>query len=557
MQCDREILLMPHEDDIRQVGEIIRLLLKSKKILKMYPSNNPLCVNTTDACFEKFTEFFNFSEKLSLQISQNYIYYDSEAVYSNTEKEDNLALIFFKDGLREITFKKGLSREDMDDFLKIISFDFSRDEVDDDIVTLLWEKDFQNIQYVVDEITLSDEEDYETRVVAEIEEKGADEESLLKAYEDALRNSGTVKEVEIAPLTDKDLQDLAGEFEKDAPDKTGKLIQILFEMLLLSETEDDFNDLAGFFAGVIEYVLGREDIDTATGILLKLNYLKDAKGISEEIRNCSKKILVNISTETIINLLGNILDGSRKIKDKKIEDFVKCLDVQAIHPLVMALGELKKIHSRKLVVEALVILGRKDMATLSKGLNDSRWYVVRNIIYVLRKIGDKKAVDYLLKTARHGDVRVKKEVIRAFGELGGPGVIQALRNFLDDPDFKVKSAALTELGNIGSDAAKRILLNRIAAGDFGAGDFEEKKKYFEVISKWKDDEVCGFMADMIGKKTFFGKTRNYENRACAAYSLGLIGNKEYLPFLEKCRNDSNKLFNEFVTEAIRQIEHGK
>jgi HEAT repeat protein len=429
--------------------------------------------------------------------------------------------------------------------------------VDDDIVTLLWEKDFQNIQYVVDEITLSDEEDYETQAVAEIEEKSADEESLLKAYEDTLKNGESVKEVEIAPLTDKDLQDLAGEFEKDTLDKTGKLVEILFEMFLLSETEDDFNDLACFFAGVIEYVLGREDIDTAAGVLLKLNYLKDARGISDEIRNCSKKILVNISTEKTINLLGNILDGGSKIKDKKFEDFVKCLDVQAIAPLVLLLGELKKIHSRKLVVEALVILGKRNMASLGEGLNDSRWYVVRNIIYVLRKIGDRKAVDYLLKTVKHGDARVKKEVIRAFGELGGAGVLQELRNCLDDPDFQVESAALTELGNIGSDAAKRTIFNRISGSDFELRNFEEKKKYFEVISKWKDKEVCDFMSDILEKKTFFGRTRNYENRACAAYSLGRIGKRESLPLLEKYSNKGNSLFNEFVAEAIRQIGHEK
>ncbi|MDQ1330737.1 MAG: repeat protein [Thermodesulfobacteriota bacterium] len=548
---------MPGNDYINQVREIIRLFLKSKKILKMYPSNNPMCLSITDDCFVRFTEFFDFNEKLSLKIGQNDIYYDSETVYSNTEKEDNLALFLFKDGLREITFKRGLSREDMYEFLRIMSFDFSRDAVDDDIVTLLWEKDFQNIQYVVDEITLSDEEDYEARAVKEIEEKCADEESLLKAYEDTLNNGAMVKEFEMATLTDKDMRDLAGEFEKDALDKTEKLIEILFEMFLLSEKEEDFNDLARSFAGMIEYVLGMEDIDTATVILLRLNHLKDAKSISEEIRNCSKNILINISTEKTINLLGNILDGSRKIEDKKVEDFVKCLDVRAIPHLVLILGELKKIHSRKLIVEALVILGKKNIASLTEGLNDSRWYVVRNIIYVLRKIGDRQAVDQLLKTIRHGDARVRKEVIRALGELKGAGAIPALRNCLDDPDFQIESAALTELGNIGSDAVKRILLKRISGSGFAARDFEVKKKYFEIISKWKDKDVYDLMAGIIGKKTFFDRTRNYENRACAAYCLGLIGSREYLPLLEKYRNDGNRLFNESVTEAIRRIGHEK
>jgi hypothetical protein len=548
---------MPGIDDINLVQEIIRLFLKSKKILKMYPSNNPICVNITDACYGKFTEFFNFREKLVLTIGQNDIFFDSEPVYSSSGKEDNLALFFFKDGLREITFKRGLSRDDMLEFLMIISFDFSRDSVDDDLVTLLWEKDFQNIQYIVDEITISDEEDYEMRVISEVEEKSGDEDNLLKAYEETIKNGAVVKELEIAHLTEQDLRALNGELEKYQLDRTGKLTEILFEMFLLSETADDLDDLAGYFAGVIEYSLSAEDMDTAVGIVSKLNYLKDAKGVSDQIRNCSGKIIVNISTEKIINLLGKILEGDGRTKDKKTEDFIKHLDVTAIAPLVLLLGELKKIHSRKLIVEGLVVLGRRNMDLLMEGLNDSRWYVVRNIIYVLRKIGDRKAVDYLLKTLKHGDVRVKKEVIRAFGELGGAGVIQPLRSCLDNPDFQIESAAVTELGNIGSDAAKRILLKKISGNDFGSRNFEEKRKYFEVIAKWKDKEVCELMVDIIGKKTFFGKARNYENRAGAAYCLGLIGKKEYLPVLEQYRNEGSRLFNEYVAEAIRRIGNEK
>src|SRR5512135_1520377 len=141
------------------------------------------------------------------------------------------------------------------------------------------------------------------------------------------------------------------------------------------------------------------------------------------------------------------------------------------------LGELKSMHARKVVIDALIVLGTKDIATLSKGLNDSRWYVVRNIIYILRKIGDKRAVDYLLKTVRHGDMRVKKEVIRALGELGGAGVLQALRDCLDDPEIQVRSSALKALGNVRSEAAKRIIMNKISDKLFKDKDFEEKKEY--------------------------------------------------------------------------------
>jgi len=65
------------------------------------------------------------------------------------------------------------------------------------------------------------------------------------------------------------------------------------------------------------------------------------------------------------------------------------------------LGELKNIHPRKIVINALTYLGPKDIVLLSSGLYDTRWYVVRNIIHILRKIGDKRAVDFLLKTIKH------------------------------------------------------------------------------------------------------------------------------------------------------------
>src|ERR1700690_3649328 len=176
------MLNMQVNDDVRKVKDIIQSFTKSKKILRMYPENNPIYINTLEDDYNKFKDYFYYKDELTLHIKQNEILYDTEQVYSSTEKEDNLALFFFKDGLREITFKKGLPFEEMESFLKIISFDYNRDVLDDDIVTLFWEKDFQKIQYVVDELILSDDEDYEAKAVMEVKDKSAEEDNVFKAY---------------------------------------------------------------------------------------------------------------------------------------------------------------------------------------------------------------------------------------------------------------------------------------------------------------------------------------------------------------------------------------
>ncbi len=543
-------------EELNKAKDIVQSFLKSKKIVRLYPSNNPIYTNAIEDDFKKFRDFFYYRDELIFQIKQNEILYDSESVYSNLEKEDNLALFFFKDGLREINFKKGLTIEEIEDFLKIIALDFSRDALDDDIVTLFWERDFQNIHYVADDTILGDEDNYEETAVASIKEKEPQQDSLMKAYEDAFREE-MVHDVSIVPLSDKDLQLLMQEYERDAEDKTDKLMDILFEMVYLQQSKADMEDMAGFFVSAIEYSIGHGDIQLVTDVLSRFKKILDGRNEEDERKKLARKILSVAGDESIVTLLGEILDSGQEMEEKIFEDFVRFLDKNALVPFMKILGELKSIQGRKIVIDALILLGTKDIATLAKGLTDSRWYVVRNIIYILRKIGDKRAVDYLLKTVKHGDIRVKKEVIRALGELGGAGGLQTLRDCLEDAEIQVRSAALRALGSMISEAPKRIIINKIAEKNFKEKSFEEKKEYFEALSHWKDEEVFNFVVGIIKKKTFFRRTKNDENRTCAAYSLGLLGNKDALAVLNKYRNEGNKLMQEFVFSSIKRLEHGQ
>jgi HEAT repeat protein len=271
-----------------------------------------------------------------------------------------------------------------------------------------------------------------------------------------------------------------------------------------------------------------------------------------------KKVIVYAGSEPIVRLIGETLDSGQDLDDKVIEDLVRNLDKNAIVPFMNILGELKNIHGRKVVIDALICLGPRDIMTLSKGLSDSRWYVVRNIIYILRKIADKRAVEYLLKTVRHADIRVKKEVIRALGELGGTGVFLTLKECLDDSDIQVRSAALRSLGTIGSEAAKRAIIDKIRDKSFKDRNLDEKKDYFEVLSKWRDSEVFTFLSEMLRKKPFFfGSSKTDEKRACAAYALGLLGNKDAVQLLRKFKGDGSKLVREFCFTAIKRLDHDR
>lgn len=406
-------------DDIKAAKEIVQALLKAKKTFRMYPDTNPMYAKTIEDTNAKFRNFFDYRDELTFKIKQNELFCDSEQIYYNSQKEDNIALFFFKDGLREITFKKGFSVKELEDFLKILTVDYDREVLDDDVVTLLWERDFQNVKYVVDEAFLTEDEDYESGAVREVKDKAADADELTKAYEDSFNEEG-VKDAVIVPLTDKDLHAIVKEIDKDAHDKTGKLITIIFEMLYQAENKSEYEDVVHFLNSLIEFSITHGELETALNILRKTKEVFGVSSVADEAKKNLNMVFSFLGFDATIKLLGELLDSGIEINEKIWDEYVAFLDKNAIQPFITILGDLKSIPARKNVINALISLGKKDIQSLAKGLQDSRWYVVRNIIYILGKIGDKAAVDYLLKTVNHSDMRVRKEGIKALGENSAP-----------------------------------------------------------------------------------------------------------------------------------------
>lgn len=550
---------MEQTEDINLVKDILQTIMKARKTLKMYPQNNPMYVKTLEETYNKFKDFFDYKDEISFKIGQNSIFYDSEEIYHKAEKEDNLALFFFKDGLRELTFKKGLLQEELEEFLKIITMDFEREAVDEDVITLLWEKDFQNIKHIVDDTVLLDieGEDYETKALSDAKQTVSDIEGLMKAYDEEFREED-IKEVPIISFTDKDLKVLMKELENDAMNKIEKLTDILFEILCQpEEISGILEDVLRFLKNTIKFSMSQGDIKAVIQLIDRAKGLIKDPSSTDDMKKYMNLLLIYPGSEEVISLLGELLDSSVKIEDDVFKEFIKLLDKRAIVPLVNVLGELKTFRVREKIIDALIFLGKQDIKTLAMTLNDTRWYVVRNIINILRKIGDKRANEYLLKSIRHGDIRVRKEVIRGLSELGGEEALQPLKERLDDIDAGVRIEAARAISNIGSDMAKSIILEKISDKEFKDRDFEEKKEFYRVLSKWKDDpEIFDLLTKMLKKGSFLWWAKNYEDRACAAFCLGLMGNKDALPLLHKLADSGNKLLDELTQAAIRRIERG-
>ncbi|MBI4655060.1 MAG: HEAT repeat domain-containing protein [Nitrospirae bacterium] len=542
-------------EEVIKVKHIIQTLLKAKKNIRLYPANNPIYVKTINDTFVVFDEFLNYKDELVLKIKQKEIFYGSDHVYHNPEKENNFAFFFFKDGIRELSFKKGLSKHELEGFLKSIAVDFDREAIEDDIVTLFWEMDFTNIKYIVDESFLTEDEDFETKATNEIKSKVPNVDTFMKAYSDAF-NAEDVKETSIINITNEDLHLLAKEKENDLQDKTNKLLKVVLEMILQTESTAELENIYHTLKDLIIYSLENKNLPVFINIIKKAKETAENNVTPDNVKKQINLLLSSVNSEELVRHVCKILESDIDIDENFLNEYTEFLNRNAITPLIVVLGELESIHGRKKVINLLTQVGKKDLQTLAKGLSDSRWYVVRNIVYILRQIGDKRALEYIITAAKHPDIRVRKEVIWALSEFKSSSALVILKDYLNDTDILIRKVAVKALCGIGSVDAREVLLNSVPGKDFLNKELDEKKEFFAALSNWKDPETVNFIIKILKNKTFFKRLRHNENKACAAYSLGLMGNKDALPALYKLKNSKNKLLREHASAAINKIEHG-
>jgi HEAT repeat protein len=550
---------MGQTEDTRHPRDIIQSVVKAKKTLRMYPANNPIYTKTLEELYFRFEDFFHHTDTLSLKIKQHSIFHDSEEIYQNPEKEDNLALFFFKDGLRELTFRRGLLQEELEGFLKVIAMDFDNENLDDDVVTLLWERDFQNIEYVVDDSVLLDPdgEEYEMEAVSAAKRRVSDIEGLMRAYVDEFSDEGQ-SDLSVIPVSDKDLQTLMKELESDSSNKIEKLTAILFEMLYHDEDVSGIMESAvQFFKETIKLSLREGNVGAVIRAMKRAKEIFGDPASTEKIKKNIGKVLLYLGSDDVTSMLHEILDGDIELDDAIFREFIALLDKRAILPFVKLLGEVKTLKGRKKVMEALVFLGRQDIKTLASSLGDHNWLIVKDVIAIIKRIRDKGAIEYLLKAMTTEDIRIKKEIIRAIAEIGGTEILKPLKEFLGDSDIGVRIEAVRALGKLGSIGSKRIILERISSRMFKEKDFEEKKIFYETLSRWKDAEVFDFLIGTLKKGSFLWWDKYYDEKACAAFCLGLLGNKDALPYLQKYADSKNKILREFAQSAMRRIEHGQ
>jgi HEAT repeat protein len=132
--------------------------------------------------------------------------------------------------------------------------------------------------------------------------------------------------------------------------------------------------------------------------------------------------------------------------------------------------------------QVLAKVGPPAVPVLLEWLEDPRWFLVRNLVHVLGKIGDEAAFGPVVTLLGHPHARVRIEAVRAVAVIAPTRATTPLVGLVPDAEPEVRLEAVRALGALRRDEAVPVLRDVAAGASPGVADLTLRREAVEALA---------------------------------------------------------------------------
>jgi HEAT repeat protein len=565
--------------EAKKAKDVIQSFKKTFSLIKLYPPENPSAQKSIDLFYTQIGEFLNEYEELIIEIGEFSFSYNKELVFQDIEKRKSLPFLFYRDGVRELSFYKDLDKEELQDFFETIREVSDLPPEDTDIVNSIWEKDFVHIRYfsidefldqdigepteeisLVDKLGLSkgdlkltpkDQELYKKGLGLGIEdgrEKGEGEFEGEPGDETTVATRVQAVKKEEMPEIDSMLV----ESRKTSP--VNELVALLFELLFFEEREEEFSEVVNVLDKCHQNVVDGADFASALSILSQLKELK--KTISSKSEERAKKLNIILSAAKEPIFISHL---KKLYSDGHVEDFDAFFEYlghlgPSAFPVVAKIWEESKFpFSRTKVANFLKEIGKKDIDSLLNLAKEQAPSLAREILSIVADASEKKKISHLEDFVNNPSKDIRLEVIQVLGKYEDEAANKILLKFLSDQDVEVRARAFMNLKYLGDKAPFDYALRLAQEKDFRDRIKLEKKAILNFLASTETEEIVTLLRSMLKKRRIFSRHKNTETRLCAVSALERMATPEAVNVLDEGAKLRNRTIRKACKRALRNI----
>jgi hypothetical protein len=561
--------------EIALVQELLRLFGKAARAHQLYLPNNPIHRQALDNLRAGFLPIWEATAELALAFTENEVRYAGETVLEErTKSSDSLPWLFYKDGVRELTFLRGFDTEELPKLLDILQRVRKASPTEDDLLTMLWQGDFAYLRYryvdmsVEPSVPLGEGGErlatgqFDSRLVAEqVEGAGAgegEEDGEGDGEAGGVLRSGVVSMSDFDGtlyfLDEKEIEyiqaEVRREYEIDLRQNVLALLLDIFEQQADPVIRDE---VAQVLDSIMLHMLSAGQFHNVAYLIRETQIASQrAIDIVPGQRDRMAEIPTRLSApESLTQVLQSMDEATELPSQSELLELFEQLRGSALATVLDWLGRLQNPRLRPLLEQAAARLASQSTADLVKLIASPSRNIALEAIRRAGALRTPAAVGPTAKVLTSGDVELRAAAVQALAEIGSPTALQSLEGGVDDADRDVRVAAIRALQAKGYRAVLPRLETIVKGRAIRDADLSEKMAVFEAYGSLCGAAGVTALDAMLNGKSLFGRREDSELRACAAIALGRVGTPGAQAALRQSANEKDVVVRNAVSRALR------
>jgi len=569
----------PSDDDalvpLAPVTELLKLFAKAVRAHQLYLPNNPMHVRALDAVRAAFPAVWAHTDVLSLIVTDTAFVSEGRAALEEPGRgNESLPWVFYKDGVRGLEMRPGFETRDLDVLLDVVQRARTRQATDDDdLLTLLWERDFDAFQYHYVELGA----DGSTAPGADLLRKGG------SGYHGAVAPPATI---ERDASNAEPIGGSSGTPPSSSPfarvddfDTTLYFLESNEVAYLQQAIRDEFAcDLRPIVvAGLLDTFEREADPTVREEICGILESLLVTLLANLQFRTVAYLLRESVSaTERAVELVPSqqtrLLNLSARLSEPDVlQQLLVTLEDTPLRPpqddlhqlfaqlrpsaLVSVLSHISKTHNpelRALMEGAITRIIAGNTAELVKLIGSDDEAIATEAIRRAGAVRSPATVAPLAKLLTHTSVDVRKLAVTALVDIGSTGAMQAIERAVEDAHAEIRIIAVRALGERQQRSAlPRVerMLKGFISSDASTG--AEKAAFLEAYGALGGDTAVTLLDGILNPKGFLTRKEDSQTRAYAATALGKVGTDRALDALRKASGDKDVIVRTAAARALR------
>jgi hypothetical protein len=553
--------------------EVLRTLMKAIRATQMYLPNNPIYQRGVDSLRAAFKPMWEEVDEVNLVIHETELVWEGVAVYSNTNKGDNIAWLFFKDGIRSLQMKAGVEMEELVPLLEVINKGRTLPtDAEDDLLTLLWEYDFQYLHYQFVEVLQEGVQQVTSTGATpgltgsttpeEIETKRSDRQQAVKEEADEAVNKSQVvrledfdstlyflDEAEVAYLKEQ----IGREYSQDLRANAMGTLYDLFETQTEHAVREEILTILESFP---PYLMAAGDLRAVAEMLREAKVLVlRARHLEPLHRDRLDQFAAVLSEPAVVEeMLQAIEEAVQPPPEADLAELFRELRGTALEPVLAWLPKLTREQVRQMLERVVTRLAESFPADVHKILGTPESAALPGAVALAGRLKMQSAVAGLGLTLQHADPAIRLAAAQALGGIGSPGALQTLERGLGDTDREVRLHIVRVMADKGYKGALKAVENLVLGKTVESIDLTERQAFFEAYARIAGAASLAPLSEIAGAKGgLFKKNFAPETRACAVMALARIKSPEARSAIEKVMQDKEVVVRNAVARALREV----